>query len=105
MSEKRGSITSLNSIEVLNAHENTWTILSTEFDSGPTYQVSTIASTKDRIIILGGSDEVPSCRVREIDFIKRRSIFLESMKEHRCNPATFIINNYVYVFGGVEETG
>lgn len=61
-----------------------------------------ISSQKDRVIIIGGSEEnqEDSQLVEEIDFLKRNLVNLPQTKISRNNANAFMVNDSIYVFGG-----
>jgi len=67
-----------------------------------------ICSQKDRVIILGGKEELEDedCKVvEEIDFLKRNLVNLAHLKVARSNANGFMVNDSIYVFGGSQGLG
>lgn len=54
-------------------------------------------------MIIGGreNDGSESTIVEEIDFIKMNSVALPHLKHGRQSPSAFLVNDAIYVFGGV----
>jgi hypothetical protein len=57
------------------------------------------------VIIIGGINNQgkETLLVEEIDFIKRNNVFLTSLHHARAKPNTFLVNDAIFVFGGISN--
>ena len=65
-----------------------------------------VSSQKDRVIIIGGKEQngKDSHVVEEIDFIKKQIVNLASLKHERSHANAFLVNDVIYVFGGMDKS-
>ena len=89
-------------LQIYDVRENQWRLFEICL-STPRRQVTMVSSQKDRVMIVGGreSDGTESTIVEEIDFIKRNSVALHHLKHGRASPSAFLVNDAIYVFGGM----
>eukprot|EP00347_Sterkiella_histriomuscorum_P014492 403360670 len=109
-------------VQIYNIRENSWRLFEICLSS-PRRQISMISSQKDRVMIIGGRENIQNmngsnnsgssqfnindreCQVvEEIDFLKRNIVNLAPLKVPRSNTSAFQVNDSIYVFGGSNTT-
>lgn len=95
-----GKLTDL--VEIYDVRENTWKLFEIGLSS-PRTLMSMVSPQKDRVVIIGGKEKEKneSRVVEEIDFIKRNIVNIAPLNVPRNQNNAFLVNDAIYVFGGV----
>ena len=92
----------LDLVEIFNSRDNSWESCHLKLKE-PRKGVCLAQAQKDVLILAGGEGKYGAMQEsEELDFLKKSSVQLTGMHVNRARTHSFVANNIVYVFGGME---